>query len=48
MLLIIPTIQNTVNPTEKASLNLMTPLPNGLAMMSTPIPRAIASAARKS
>ena len=32
MLLIIPTIQKTVKPTEKGSLKRMTPSPNGLAM----------------
>ena len=39
MLLIIPTIQNTVNPTENAGENRSGRSPNGLLMRLTPMPR---------
>ena len=45
MLLIIPTIQNTVNPTENTGTNRITPGPNGLLTTVMATPRATATSA---
>ena len=45
MLLIIPTIQNTVKPIENGALNRITPSPNGLFTTVMPIPKATANRA---